>query len=137
MRISEKSSLRCDAFPLRYALSLRKSTAMYHCDLSLRVRCRNVVNPILALGGDIWVCEPPPLSFFGVSVSLVFLLAESSWVFLSVFCLFQRIFQGSHCEEILDIFEVFLGMSKRPKKGQGPRAPKIWKWKETGNSYSK
>ena len=42
---SQKPPLRCDAFSLRFALSLRKSTAMQPAmGASLRGRCRDVVN---------------------------------------------------------------------------------------------
>ena len=54
------------------------------------------------------------LLFLGVFVSLVFFLLGISLVFLSVFCLFFRIFKGSRT--ILGAFEVFLGIFEVSKE---------------------
>ena len=37
-------------------------------------------------------------------------------MFLSVFCLFYRVFKGSHGEKILGVFEVFLGVFEKNKE---------------------
>ena len=46
-------------------------------------------------------------------------------LFLSVFCLFCRVFKGSHSEKILDVFEVFLGVFEKNKekkaRAEGPK----------------
>ena len=37
-------------------------------------------------------------------------------MFLSVFCLFYRVFKGSQGEKILGVFEVFLGVFEKTKE---------------------
>ena len=56
-----------------------------------------------------FVLPHPVLLFLGVFISLVFFLLRKSLVFLSVFCLVLRVFEGLHGEKIpWSFFEVSL-----------------------------